>query len=56
MTMLASTKSALNLHEAITCAEHAVNTGRRTPAERLAHFLLELLTVGGGRTRIAIEL
>lgn len=34
--------SWLAVQEAITCAEHAVNTGRRTPAERLAHFLLEI--------------
>ena len=34
--------SWLAIHEAITCAEHAINTGRRTPTERLAHLLLEL--------------
>jgi CRP-like cAMP-binding protein len=34
--------SWLAIHEAITCAEHAINTGRRTPTERLAHFLLEM--------------
>jgi CRP-like cAMP-binding protein len=34
--------SWLAIHEAITCAEHAINAGRRTPTERLAHFLLEL--------------
>ena len=32
----------LAMEEAVTCAEHAINTGRRTPAERLAHLLLEL--------------
>lgn len=30
--------------EAAIYAEHIVNTGRREPLERLAHFLLELLT------------
>jgi CRP-like cAMP-binding protein len=34
--------SWLAVQEAITCAEHAINTGRRTPPERLAHFLLEI--------------
>ncbi len=34
--------SWLAVQEAITCAEHAINTGRRTPLERLAHFLLEI--------------
>jgi len=34
--------SWLAMHEAITYAEHAINTGRRTPAERIAHFLLEI--------------
>ena len=34
--------SWLAMHEAITCAEHAINTGRRTPSERIAHFLLEI--------------
>lgn len=34
--------SWLAVQEAITCAEHAINTGRRTPTERLAHFLLEV--------------
>lgn len=34
--------SWLAVQEAITCAEHAINTGRRTPTERLAHFLLEI--------------
>lgn len=29
------------MHEAVICSEHAINTGRRTPLERLAHFLLE---------------
>jgi len=29
------------IQEAVTCAEHVINTGRRTPSERLAHFLLE---------------
>src|SRR5215510_1129207 len=29
-------------HEAAFYAEHIIDTGRRTPPERLAHFLLEL--------------
>lgn len=33
--------SWLAAHEAATYAEHIVNLGRRTPIERLAHFLLE---------------
>ena len=34
--------SWLAIQEAITCAEHVVDIGRRTPTERLAHFLLEM--------------
>jgi len=34
--------SWLAIHEAIVCAEHVIDTGRRTPVERLAHFLLEM--------------
>ena len=34
--------SWLAVHEAIVCAEHVIDTGRRTPVERLAHFLLEM--------------
>jgi CRP-like cAMP-binding protein len=34
--------SMLAVHEAIICGEHVINTGRRTPAERLAHLLLEI--------------
>jgi CRP-like cAMP-binding protein len=34
--------SWLAVQESITCAEHTISTGRRTPAERLAHFLLEI--------------
>ena len=34
--------SWLAVHEAAFYAEHIIDTGRRTPAERLAHFLLEL--------------
>jgi CRP-like cAMP-binding protein len=34
--------SWLAVHEAATCAEHIINIGRRTPIERLAHFLLEI--------------
>ena len=32
----------LAVQESITCAEHAINIGRRTPPERLSHFLLEV--------------
>lgn len=32
----------LAVYEAALCAEHVVDTGRRTPTERLAHFLLEM--------------
>jgi CRP-like cAMP-binding protein len=34
--------SWLAVQEALICAEHTINTGRRTPTERLAHFLLEM--------------
>jgi CRP-like cAMP-binding protein len=34
--------SWLAVHEAIVSAEHIIDTGRRTPLERLAHFLLEM--------------
>jgi CRP-like cAMP-binding protein len=34
--------SWLAVHEAVTCAEHVIDAGRRTPEERLAHFLLEM--------------
>src|SRR5579883_1227890 len=34
--------SWLAVHEAATYAERVIDTGRRTPVERLAHFLLEL--------------
>lgn len=34
--------SWLAVQEGIACAEHAISTGRRTPIERLAHFLLEV--------------
>jgi CRP-like cAMP-binding protein len=30
--------------EAVTCAEHVIDTGRRSPTERLAHFLSEMYT------------
>ena len=30
------------MQELLTCAEHVINTGRRTPLERVAHFLLEM--------------
>jgi CRP-like cAMP-binding protein len=42
--------SWLAMHETVMCCEHTISTGRRTPVERLAHFLLEahsrLETVG----------
>ncbi|HZV21055.1 MAG TPA: Crp/Fnr family transcriptional regulator, partial [Hyphomicrobiales bacterium] len=34
--------SWLAVYEAILCAEHIIDTGRRTPKERLAHLLLEI--------------
>jgi CRP-like cAMP-binding protein len=34
--------SWLAVHEAVTCAEHIIDTGRRSPTERLAHLLLEI--------------
>jgi len=34
--------SWLAVQEALICAEHIINTGRRTPVERLSHFLLEM--------------
>lgn len=34
--------SWLAVQEAITTAGHTINTGRRTPAERIAHFLQEI--------------
>ncbi len=36
--------SWLAVQEAISCADHVIDTGRRTPIERLAHFLLEMYT------------
>jgi CRP-like cAMP-binding protein len=46
--------SWLAVQEALTCAEHTINTGRRTPTERLSHFLLEMhsrLTMVGRASR-----
>jgi CRP-like cAMP-binding protein len=34
--------SWLAIQEAVICAEHTVNAGRRNPTERIAHFLLEM--------------
>src|SRR5262245_9411022 len=34
--------SWLAVQEATICADHTISTGRRTPVERLAHFLLEM--------------
>ena len=43
------------VQEAATYAEHVIDVGRRTPIERLAHFLLELherlQAVGRAETR-----
>jgi CRP-like cAMP-binding protein len=51
--------SWLALQEAITCGEHVINNGRRTPLERLAHFLLELhsrLAMVGHAAQLCFEL
>ena len=51
--------SWLAVHEAMMCAEHTINTGRRTPSERLAHFLLEMqsrLALVGQASDTAFEL
>jgi CRP-like cAMP-binding protein len=51
--------SWLAIHEAVTCAEHVIDTGRRTPTERLAHFLLEMysrLEMVGLATSFSFEL
>lgn len=47
--------SWLAVHEAALYAERVVDTGRRTPPERLAHFLLELHSrlVAVGRAELA---
>lgn len=34
--------SWLAVEDSIMCSEHIIDTGRRTPVERLAHFLLEI--------------
>jgi CRP-like cAMP-binding protein len=47
--------SWIAVQEATTYAEHVIDVGRRTPAERLSHFLLELharlLAVGRAQAR-----
>jgi CRP-like cAMP-binding protein len=51
--------SWLAVYEAITCAEHLINIGRRTPAERLAHLLLEIysrLTMAGRASQSRFDL
>jgi CRP-like cAMP-binding protein len=51
--------SWLAVEEAITYAEHIIDAGRRTPVERLAHFLLELhsrLAVAGRVSKAGFEL
>ncbi len=51
--------SWLAVHEAIICAEHVINTGRRTPAERLAHLLLEIysrLAMAGRASELRFDL
>ena len=43
--------SWIAVQEATTYAEHIIDVGRRTPIERLSHFLLELHAVGrAGKT------
>jgi CRP-like cAMP-binding protein len=51
--------SWLAVEEAITYAEHIIDAGRRTPVERLAHFLLELhsrLAAVGRAPKVGFEL
>lgn len=51
--------SWLAVEEAITYAEHIIDTGRRTPVERLAHFLLEIhsrLAIAGRVSRLGFDL
>ncbi len=51
--------SWLAVDEAITCAEHIIDAGRRTPIERLAHLLLEIharLDAVGRADRAGFEL
>jgi hypothetical protein len=48
--------SWIAVQEAATYAEHIIDVGRRTPVERLSHFLLELHArlYAVGRARIAV--
>lgn len=51
--------SWLAVQEALIYAEHTINTGRRTPAERLSHFLLEMharLAMVGRTSGLAFDL
>lgn len=51
--------SWLAIQEATTYAEHVVDVGRRTPVERVAHFLLEMharLLLVGRATDVGFEL
>lgn len=51
--------SWLAVHEAVTCAEHIIDAGRRTPEERVAHFLLEMharLTTVGHASGLSFDL
>jgi len=51
--------SWLALYEAIICGEHVINTGRRNPAERLAHLLLEIhsrLAMAGRASQACFDL
>jgi CRP-like cAMP-binding protein len=51
--------SWLAVHEAAFYAEHIIDTGRRTPIERLAHLLLEIhsrLAVVGRASRASFDL
>ncbi len=51
--------SWLAAQEAAACAEHIISIGRRTPTERLAHFLLEIhrrLSAVGRADELSFEL
>jgi CRP-like cAMP-binding protein len=51
--------SWLAVEEAMTYAEHIIDAGRRTPTERLAHFLLEIharLMAAGRASKLSFDL
>jgi CRP-like cAMP-binding protein len=51
--------SWLAVQEAVICADRVIDTGRRTPTERLAHFLLEIhsrLSMVGRASRSSFDL